>query len=59
MSKKEKQASLKQPIRCPKCGSKNISADCIETDGEREAWSNIECQDCMAIWKMTLILLQP
>ena len=37
-------------LKCPNCGSDNISADDPEPDG-LTAISRVECLDCKAEWK--------
>jgi predicted nucleic-acid-binding Zn-ribbon protein len=34
---------------CPKCGSKNITADYLYCD-DIEAWRTITCKDCKFMW---------
>ena len=37
-------------VLCPFCGSSDIRADSLESDGN-EAWNNVHCEDCKEEWK--------
>ena len=50
MTKKQKATYLRNPTRCPLCGSDAITADCIEADAAT-AWSIVSCADCGASWQ--------
>lgn len=45
----QKQQYLKNPSRCPYCGSGDIIGGHIEVDSA-EAWQTIECEDCLRSW---------
>lgn len=49
MTKKQKEAYLKNPEKCPYCGSTVISADPMEVD-EKHAWREVECSNCQETW---------
>lgn len=42
---------LKNPYKCPKCNSENISASEVEFIDGGEVIQNIDCLDCCAKWR--------
>ncbi|KKM62392.1 hypothetical protein LCGC14_1522080 [marine sediment metagenome] len=47
-----------EPQSCPKCGTKNISADHYEPEGE---YRDVECQECGFTWteNLTFVSWEP
>jgi predicted Zn-ribbon and HTH transcriptional regulator len=50
LTKKQVREYLKNPNRCPYCGSYQINSDKLDADGFNTATANVDCDKCKNQW---------
>lgn len=50
LTKKQEEAYINHPLRCPNCGSEEISTVSPMECDDNYAWQSVECDACESMW---------